>query len=175
MKENFKSGFATLIGRPNVGKSSLVNYILGENRMIVADEAGTTRDAIDAEVDNQFGKFTVIDTAGLRKKGKVEDGVERYAVIRSLAAVERARVCGGYDGDVLGPLHAPLDLERVHARIPQLGQALQQHQVARGEQAALHAVRPAVAHAAGLRAFAPVSATSPHHRGEQALAGIANT
>ena len=82
-----------VIGRPNVGKSSLVNYILGENRMIVADEAGTTRDAIDAEVDNQFGKFTVIDTAGLRKKGKVEDGVERYAVIRSLAAVERARVC----------------------------------------------------------------------------------
>lgn len=82
-----------VIGRPNVGKSSLVNYILGETRMIVADEAGTTRDAIDAEVDNQFGSFTFIDTAGLRKKGKVEDGVERYAVIRSLAAVERARVC----------------------------------------------------------------------------------
>ena len=82
-----------VIGRPNVGKSSLVNYILGENRMIVADEAGTTRDAIDAEVNNQFGSFTFIDTAGLRKKGKVEDGVERYAVIRSLAAVERARVC----------------------------------------------------------------------------------
>ncbi|HIV87255.1 MAG TPA: ribosome biogenesis GTPase Der [Candidatus Pygmaiobacter gallistercoris] len=82
-----------VIGRPNVGKSSLVNYILGESRMIVADEAGTTRDAIDAEVDNQFGSFTFIDTAGLRKKGKVEDGVERYAVIRSLAAVERARVC----------------------------------------------------------------------------------
>lgn len=82
-----------VIGRPNVGKSSLVNYILGENRMIVADEAGTTRDAIDAEVDNQYGSFTFIDTAGLRKKGKVEDGVERYAVIRSLAAVERARVC----------------------------------------------------------------------------------
>ena len=82
-----------VIGRPNVGKSSLVNYILGENRMIVADEAGTTRDAIDAEVDNQYGSFTFIDTAGLRKKGKIEDGVERYAVIRSLAAVERARVC----------------------------------------------------------------------------------
>ncbi len=82
-----------VIGRPNVGKSSLVNYILGESRMIVADEAGTTRDAIDAEVDNQFGSFTFIDTAGLRKKGKVEDGVERYAAIRSLAAVERARVC----------------------------------------------------------------------------------
>ncbi len=82
-----------VIGRPNVGKSSLVNHILGEKRMIVADEAGTTRDAIDAEVDNQYGSFTFIDTAGLRKKGRVEDGVERYAVIRSLAAVERARVC----------------------------------------------------------------------------------
>ncbi|MEG2021090.1 MAG: ribosome biogenesis GTPase Der, partial [Oscillospiraceae bacterium] len=82
-----------VIGRPNVGKSSLVNYILGENRMIVADLAGTTRDAVDSEVDNSHGKFTFIDTAGLRRRGKVEDGVERYSVIRSLAAVERARVC----------------------------------------------------------------------------------
>ncbi len=82
-----------VIGRPNVGKSSLVNYILGEDRMIVANEAGTTRDAVDSEVDNQYGKFTFIDTAGLRKRGKVEEGVERYSVIRSLAAVERAQVC----------------------------------------------------------------------------------
>lgn len=82
-----------VIGRPNVGKSSLINYILGENRMIVADEAGTTRDAVDAEVDNKYGKFTFIDTAGLRKKGRVEDGVERFSVIRSLAAVDRAQVC----------------------------------------------------------------------------------
>lgn len=82
-----------VIGRPNVGKSSLVNYILGEERMIVANEAGTTRDAVDSAVDNQYGKFTFIDTAGLRKRGKVEDGVERYSVLRSLAAVERSRVC----------------------------------------------------------------------------------
>lgn len=82
-----------LIGRPNVGKSSLLNYILGEERTIVANEAGTTRDAIDADVDNKFGKFTFIDTAGLRKRGKVKDGVERFSVVRSLAAVERATVC----------------------------------------------------------------------------------
>ena len=82
-----------VIGRPNVGKSSLVNYILGEDRMIVANEAGTTRDAIDSPIDNAFGKFIFTDTAGLRKKGKVESGVERYSVLRSLAAVERSRVC----------------------------------------------------------------------------------
>ena len=82
-----------VIGRPNVGKSSLVNYILGENRMIVANEAGTTRDAVDSPVDNQYGHFIFTDTAGLRKRGKVEDGVERYSVLRSLAAVERSRVC----------------------------------------------------------------------------------
>lgn len=82
-----------VIGRPNVGKSSLVNRILGEDRMIVANEAGTTRDAVDSDVENQYGKFTFIDTAGLRKRGKVEDGVERYSVLRSLAAVERATVC----------------------------------------------------------------------------------
>ncbi len=77
-----------VIGRPNVGKSSLVNYVLGENRMIVANEAGTTRDAIDSLVENQYGKFVFTDTAGLRKRGK-----ERYSVLRSLAAVERSRVC----------------------------------------------------------------------------------
>lgn len=82
-----------VIGRPNVGKSSLVNRILGEDRMIVANEAGTTRDAVDSDVENQYGKFTFIDTAGLRKRGKVENGVERYSVLRSLAAVERATVC----------------------------------------------------------------------------------
>ena len=82
-----------VIGRPNVGKSSLVNFILGEERMIVANEAGTTRGAIDSHVDNQYGSFVFTDTAGLRKRGKVEEGVERYSVLRSLAAVERSRVC----------------------------------------------------------------------------------
>ena len=82
-----------VIGRPNVGKSSLINHILGENRLIVANEAGTTRDAIDTMVENQYGKFIFTDTAGLRKRGNVESGVERYSVLRSLAAVERSRVC----------------------------------------------------------------------------------
>ena len=82
-----------VIGRPNVGKSSLINHILGENRLIVANEAGTTRDAIDTMVENQYGKFIFTDTAGLRKRGKVESGVERYSVLRILAAVERSRVC----------------------------------------------------------------------------------
>ena len=82
-----------VIGRPNVGKSSLINRILGEERLIVANEAGTTRDAIDTEVENQYGRFIFTDTAGLRKKGKVEEGVERFSVLRSLAAVERSRVC----------------------------------------------------------------------------------
>ena len=82
-----------VIGRPNVGKSSLINHILGENRLIVANEAGTTRDAIDTMVENQYGKFIFTDTAGLRKRGKVESGVERYSVLRSLAAVERSLVC----------------------------------------------------------------------------------
>ena len=82
-----------VIGRPNGGKTSLINHILGENRLIVANEAGTTRDAIDTMVENQYGKFIFTDTAGLRKRGKVESGVERYSVLRSLAAVERSRVC----------------------------------------------------------------------------------
>ena len=81
-----------IIGRPNVGKSSLTNRILGENRMIVADEAGTTRDAIDTPVDNQFGKFIFTDTAGLRRRSNIGEGLERYMVVRALAAVERSRV-----------------------------------------------------------------------------------
>ncbi len=82
-----------VIGRPNAGKSSLVNNVLGENRMIVSDISGTTRDAIDATVENKFGKFTFIDTAGMRKKGNIKNEIERYSVIRALAAVDRADVC----------------------------------------------------------------------------------
>ena len=81
-----------VIGRPNVGKSSLINHILGENRLIVANEAGTTRDAIDTMVENQYGKFIFTDTAGLRKRSNISDGLERYMVVRALAAVERSRV-----------------------------------------------------------------------------------
>lgn len=82
-----------LIGKPNVGKSSLTNYVLGENRVIVSDIPGTTRDAIDVSVENKFGKFCFIDTAGIRKKKKVDEIIERYSVLRSFAAVERADVC----------------------------------------------------------------------------------
>lgn len=82
-----------LIGKPNVGKSSLVNKILGENRVIVSDIAGTTRDAIDSEYENEFGKYVFIDTAGIRRKSKVDEQIEKYSVIRSLLAVERADVC----------------------------------------------------------------------------------
>jgi GTP-binding protein len=82
-----------VIGKPNVGKSSLVNKIIGEDRMIVSDIAGTTRDATDSFVENDYGKFMFIDTAGLRRKSKVEDAVERYSVLRTDMAVERADVC----------------------------------------------------------------------------------
>ena len=82
-----------VIGRPNVGKSSLVNKILGQQRMIVRDESGTTRDAVDSYIENKHGKFIFTDTAGMRKRGNVYDGVERYSVIRALAAVDRSKVC----------------------------------------------------------------------------------
>ena len=82
-----------VIGRPNVGKSSLTNRILGFQRVIVSDVAGTTRDAIDTPFENKFGKYTFIDTAGMRRKSKVEDAVEKYSVMRAVMAIERARVC----------------------------------------------------------------------------------
>ena len=82
-----------VIGKPNVGKSSLINKILGENRVIVSNIAGTTRDAIDSEFENEFGKYVFIDTAGIRKKSKVSENLEKYSVMRSLLAVERADVC----------------------------------------------------------------------------------
>ena len=82
-----------LIGKPNVGKSSLLNKVLGEDRSIVSDIAGTTRDAIDTEFENEFGKYTFIDTAGVRKKSKVNEAIERFSVMRTLLAIERADVC----------------------------------------------------------------------------------
>ncbi len=82
-----------VIGKPNVGKSSLVNRILGENRVIVSDMAGTTRDAIDSYFENEYGKFCFIDTAGMRRKSKIDDAVEHYSNLRAIAAVERADVC----------------------------------------------------------------------------------
>lgn len=81
-----------VIGKPNVGKSSLINKILGENRVIVSNIAGTTRDAIDTQYVYEGQKYTFIDTAGMRKKGKIDENIERYSVIRSLAAVDRADV-----------------------------------------------------------------------------------
>lgn len=82
-----------VIGKPNAGKSSLINKILGEERLIVSNIAGTTRDSIDTTIENEFGKFSFIDTAGLRRKSKVNDNIEKYSVIRAKMAVERCDVC----------------------------------------------------------------------------------
>jgi len=82
-----------IIGKPNVGKSSLVNKVAGEERVIVSNIAGTTRDATDTFVENKYGKFVLIDTAGLRRKSKVDNAIEKYSIIRAKMAVERATVC----------------------------------------------------------------------------------
>ena len=82
-----------IIGKPNVGKSSLTNRILGEQRVIVSDVAGTTRDAIDSYFENATGKYNFIDTAGMRKKSKVDDAIEKYSVLRATMAIERSDVC----------------------------------------------------------------------------------
>ena len=82
-----------MIGKPNVGKSSLINKLLGEDRNIVSNIPGTTRDAIDSKLETEEGKFILIDTAGLRRKSKVKEEIERYSVVRTLAAIERADIC----------------------------------------------------------------------------------
>jgi len=82
-----------VIGKPNAGKSSIINRILGNDRLIVSDVAGTTRDAIDSTVENDYGKYVFIDTAGIRRQSKVDDPIEKYSVLRAKLAVERADVC----------------------------------------------------------------------------------
>ena len=82
-----------IVGKPNVGKSSLLNRILGEERVIVSNVAGTTRDAIDSYFENETGKYCFIDTAGMRRKSKVDDAIEKYSNMRSINAIERADVC----------------------------------------------------------------------------------
>ncbi|MBE6594316.1 MAG: ribosome biogenesis GTPase Der [Ruminococcaceae bacterium] len=82
-----------VIGKPNAGKSSIINRFVGSQRVIVSDIAGTTRDAVDTEMENEYGKFTFIDTAGIRRQSKVNDAIEKYSVLRAHMAVERADVC----------------------------------------------------------------------------------
>lgn len=82
-----------VIGKPNVGKSSLINKILGEERVIVSSIAGTTRDAIDSQFENEFGKYIFIDTAGIRRKSKIKESIEKFSIMRSLFAIERSDVC----------------------------------------------------------------------------------
>ena len=92
-EENDERIKVAVIGKPNVGKSSLVNRILGENRSIVSDIAGTTRDAIDVDFENEEGKYTLIDTAGVRRKSKIKESIEKFSIMRTLLAIERADVC----------------------------------------------------------------------------------
>ena len=82
-----------IVGKPNVGKSSLLNQILGEERVIVSDVAGTTRDAIDSYFENDTGKYRLVDTAGMRRKSKVDDLIEKYSNLRTISAIERSDVC----------------------------------------------------------------------------------
>lgn len=82
-----------IIGKPNAGKSSLINYIAGEERVIVSPVAGTTRDSVDTIINNESGKFIMVDTAGIRKRARVDNRIEKYSVMRSVMAVERADVC----------------------------------------------------------------------------------
>ena len=85
--------YVAIVGKPNAGKSSLVNRLLGEDRVIVSDIAGTTRDAIDSQLERNGKKYVLIDTAGMRKRGKIDENVERYSVVRALGSIDRADVC----------------------------------------------------------------------------------
>ena len=91
--EDDDSIHVAVIGKPNAGKSSIINRLLGENRLIVSDIAGTTRDAVDTQIENEYGKFTFIDTAGIRRQSKIDDKIEHFSVLRAHMAVERAQVC----------------------------------------------------------------------------------
>ena len=93
MGELDESVKVAVIGKPNAGKSSIINRILGDERLIVSDIAGTTRDAIDSSVENEYGKYVFIDTAGIRRQSKVDDPIEKYSVLRAKLAVDRADVC----------------------------------------------------------------------------------
>jgi GTP-binding protein len=92
-KEDEEVVNVAIIGKPNVGKSSLINKILGENRAIVSDIAGTTRDSIDSYFENQSGKYNFIDTAGIRRKSKTHESIEKFSIMRALLAIERSDVC----------------------------------------------------------------------------------
>ena len=92
-EEDDDSIHVAVIGKPNAGKSSIINRLLGENRLIVSDIAGTTRDAVDTQIENEYGKFTFIDTAGIRRQSKIDDKIEHFSVLRAHMAVERAQVC----------------------------------------------------------------------------------
>ena len=92
-EEGLENIRVAVIGKPNAGKSSLINQIAGEDRCIVSDIAGTTRDAIDTQIENDYGRFTLIDTAGIRRKSRVDDEIEKYSVIRAQMAIDRSDVC----------------------------------------------------------------------------------
>ena len=92
-EEEDDSIHVAVIGKPNAGKSSIINKLIGENRLIVSNIAGTTRDAVDTQVENEYGKFTFIDTAGIRRQSKINDKIEHFSVLRAHMAVERANVC----------------------------------------------------------------------------------
>ena len=92
-EEEDDSIHVAVIGKPNAGKSSIINKLIGQNRLIVSNIAGTTRDAVDTQVENEYGKYTFIDTAGIRRQAKINDRIEHFSVLRAHMAVERASVC----------------------------------------------------------------------------------